>query len=93
MKEIERLIIKAHKLKNYGGLRVYMALILVDDKVSLITRLWNGVSGGKSKEFISYHKSVEDAKTELNILCNKYPNNDDILVIIDDIKGELICQD
>ena len=41
MKEIERLIIKAHKLKNYGGLRVYMAFILVDDKVSLITRLWN----------------------------------------------------
>ena len=62
-----------------------MGVIDVREKITLTAKLWNGVIGGKSKDFISYHNTVEEALEEMNRLCDQYPNKIDVPVIIDDV--------
>ena len=83
MNQIDRLTIKAKKLAS-GGLSLCVAVVLQKDGrwVSL-AHLWDGKNPATTEE--TAHHTMEEAIGYLHTLSEKYPNRDDITIIICDV--------
>lgn len=92
MKAVDRLIIKA-KRKTGGDLKLSFGMIYRSEKEpgKWIARgdLWNGIPYDKPGNKVEYATcicdSIEEAEKALNELSDKYPNNKDIVIIVDDL--------
>lgn len=92
MKAVDRLIIKA-KRKAGSDLKLSFGMIYRSEKEpgKWIARgdLWNGIPYGNPKHKAEYVTcicdSIEEAEKALNELSDKYPNNKDIVIIVDDL--------
>lgn len=92
MKAIDRLIIKA-KRKCGTDLKLHFAMIYPSETEAgkWVARgdLWNGIPHGKpgnKVEYVTYIcNSIEEAEATLQELGEKYPNNKDIVILIDDV--------
>lgn len=91
MKHLDRLIIKAKKVCGTTELRFSLGMVYpVDDgKWEACGQLWNYIPRNKPGSELTVAKcicdSVEDAVEALNELGEKYPNDRDVTIIIDDI--------
>lgn len=92
MKALDRLIIKA-KRKCGADLKLYSGMIYPSEKQpgKWVARgdLWNGIPYDKPGNKVEYATcvcdSIEEAEKALQELGEKYPNNKDVVILIDDV--------
>ena len=91
MKHLDKLIIKAKKVCGTTELRFSLGMIYpVDDgKWEAYGQLWNYIPRNKPVSKLTVAKcicdSVDDAIEALNELGEKYPNDRNVTIIIDDM--------
>lgn len=95
MQRIDKLIQHATDVRKKRGLHFTMGFVSPECNGRWLakSRLWNGVTGGKRKEFISYHNTQEEAIQEVSRMAEQYadPNNmRKTPIIVDNIgRGEV----
>ncbi len=88
MKAIDRLIIKAKRKCGVDRLEVGFISPSENELGKWVARgdLWNGVPGsGVRSIFCGEHDSIEKAEAVLRELGEKYPNNKDVVIFVDDV--------
>ena len=94
MKHLDRLIIKAKKVRGTTELRFSLGMVYpVDDgKWEAYGQLWNYIPRNKPGSELTVAKcicdSVEDAVEALQQLSEKHPNDKDVTIIIDTLEGD-----
>lgn len=87
MKPLDRLIIKAKK--KCGVDRLEVGFISPSEtepgKWVAMGQIWNGIPGSGVTSASCLCDSIEEAEKALQELGEKYPNNKDITIIIDDV--------
>ena len=89
MKKVDRLIIKAKKKCGYERLVVAFIYPSEEEPGKWVARgdIWNGKKGsGITQAICSTCESVDDAMKALEELAEKYPNDKDLRIFIDDLK-------
>ena len=89
MKKVDRLIIKAKKKCGYERLAVAFIYTSEEEPGKWVARgdIWNGKKGsGITQAICSTCESVDDAMKALEELAEKYPNDKDLRIFIDDLK-------
>lgn len=89
MKKVDRLIIKAKKKCGYERLAVAFIYPSEEEPGKWVARgdIWNGKKGsGITQAICSTCESVDDAMKALEELAEKYPNDKDLRIFIDDLK-------
>lgn len=86
MQTIDKLIIKAKK--KHGSYMLTTAFISPTDngQYTVVANLWKGIPGKGTKNITMKCGSIVDAEHFLNNLAEKYPNKEDVVVIIDDLE-------
>ncbi len=87
MRNVDRLIIKAKNKLGETEYRLIIAFINCDGNGMYTTAcdLWNGRPGSGVKRITSEHKTQEQAIQAVHVLAEQYPNEDDVVIIVDDI--------
>lgn len=88
MKNIDRLIIKAKKKCGVDSLMVAFIYPSESEPGKWIARgdIWNEVTGSGITHAICTCESVDDALQALEELAEKYPNDKDVRIFINDLK-------
>lgn len=88
MKTIDRLLIKAKKKCGANGLVVAFVHPSDTEPGKWIARgvIWDGVPGSGVTHAVCTCVSIEEALKALNELSEKYPNNKDIPIFIEDLE-------
>ncbi len=85
MKHIDRLIIKAKNTVKLYDERLVNSFIEFDgNKYIVDCRVWNGKKGSGTRSIINKCDTLEDAEIIINDIADKYPNDKDIIIFIDD---------
>lgn len=86
MRKIDRLILKAKS--KCGTEKLVCAFIYPGDKYGeIIARadIWNGNNGSGLRSEFCTCSSIEMALQELERIAEKYPNDEDVQIMIDDL--------
>ncbi len=85
MKIIDKLIIKAKK--KCGEERLTLGFILPSEtepgKWIATGQIWNGIPHGKCRNIEFICNSFEEAENKLNKLVEQFPNDKDVVILID----------
>lgn len=85
------MILKAQEINQSTGLKFIIGFVepTSNGRWSASTRLWNGVTEGKAKDFISFHSTMDEALQEVEKMAVKYPNGEDSpSIIVEDTPRE-----
>ena len=83
MNQIDRLTIKAKRLAA-GGQELCVAVVVQENgSWASLAHLWDGKNPATTEEMA--HHTMEEAIGYLHTLSEKYPNRDDITIIICDV--------
>lgn len=87
MKTLDRLIIKAKKKCGIDRLEVGFISPSETEPGKWVARgdLWNGIPGSGVTSATCLCDSIEEAEAALQELGEKYPNNKDVVIFIEDI--------
>lgn len=88
MKALDRLIIKAKKKCGVDRLEVGFISPSETEPGKWVASgdIWDGIPGSGVKSIIcGEYDSIEEAEAALNELGEKYPNNRDVIIFIEDI--------
>lgn len=85
MRKIDRLILKAKS--KCGTEKLVCAFIYPGDIYGIIVRadIWNGINGSGLRSEFCTCSTVNMALQELDRMAEKYPNDEDVQIIIDDL--------
>lgn len=88
MRKIDRLIIKARNKYGYDRLMGAFIYPSEEDPRKWVARadIWNGILGSGIKSEFRTCTSIDDALQALEEIADKYPNDRDITIFIDDLK-------
>lgn len=88
MRKIDRLIIKAKQKFGFDRLTGAFIYPSEDEPGKWVARadIWNGILGSGIKSEFRTCASVDDAMQALEEVAERYPNDRDITVFIDDLK-------
>lgn len=88
MKTLDRLIIKAKNKCGYERLSNGFISPSETEPVKWLARgdLWNGIPGSGIKSvFCGQYDSIDEAAEAINKLGEQYPNNKDVIILVDDV--------
>ena len=86
MKQIDRLLIEAKRIAEYGGKELTLAMIgQVGNFWTAAAHLWDRVQGHSPTVEITTYATEEAAVEHIHALAEKYPNSRDVTIIIDDL--------
>lgn len=85
MLKIDRLLIRARKEHAFDMLLTAFICPAGHGKWMLNAQLWNGKPGNGVKVITCVCNSIKDAQKTLDELSEKYPNNKNVPVFIDDL--------
>ena len=87
MKALDRLIIKAKKKCAVDRLEVGFISPSETEpgKWVAMGQIWNGIPGSGVTSVSCLCDSIEEAEKALQELVEKYPNNKDVVIILDDV--------
>lgn len=88
MRNLNRMIIQAENIKGSHGLKFAIGWVNITrtGRWSAISQLWNGARGCKSKEFISYHDTMQKAIEAVEGMAAQHPSSGEPTIIVDDIR-------
>ena len=88
MRKIDRLIIKARNKFGYDRLTGAFIYPSEEEPEQWVARadIWNGIIGSGIKSEFRTCPSIDDALQALEEIADKYPNDRDITIFIDDLK-------
>ncbi|WP_313563193.1 hypothetical protein [Ruminiclostridium cellobioparum] len=86
MRNVDRLIIKAKNKRGETAYMLSMAFIQCGKQYTALCDLWNGKPGSGVKRIESEHQTLDQAIKAIHALAEQYPNEDDVVIIVDDIE-------